>query len=81
MQNVTEHTLAYLADSPLCITLNLLFEYDHDMNSMTSSFYHHSDTSLNTSTMSEKILKSEAGNTSGESPPQAFAKKKATIIM
>lgn len=28
LSNVTEHTLAYLADSPLCLTLNLLFHYD-----------------------------------------------------
>jgi hypothetical protein len=28
LYNVTEHTLAYLADSPISLTLNLLFHYD-----------------------------------------------------
>ena len=26
--NITEQSLAYLADSPICFTLNLLFHYD-----------------------------------------------------
>jgi|694.fasta_scaffold58109_4 hypothetical protein len=37
-RNVTEHTLAYLADSPICLTLNLLFNCDEDMANMSSSF-------------------------------------------
>ena len=40
LNNVTEHTLAYLADSPICLTLNLLFHYDEEMTNMTSSFIH-----------------------------------------
>lgn len=42
MHNVTEHTLAYLADSPLCLTLNLLFDFDADLSNMSSSFIQHS---------------------------------------
>lgn len=39
--NVTENTIAYLADSPICLTLNLLFHYDEDMTNMSSSFIGH----------------------------------------
>ena len=58
LSNVTEHTLAYLADSPICLCLNLLFHYDEEMSNMTSSFIH-SESSLNMSTMSDKMNKSE----------------------
>ena len=79
LNNVTEHTLAYLADSPICLTLNLLFHYDEEMTNMTSSFIHN-ESSLNMSTMSDKLSKSELKSEMGESPP-SFAKKKTAIII
>ncbi len=57
LRNVTEHTIAYLADSPICLSLNLLFHYDEEMSNMTSSFIQ-SESSLNLSTLSDKAPKS-----------------------
>lgn len=48
--NLTEQNLAYLSDSPICLTLNLLFRQDEDMINMSTSFANHNDTSLNMST-------------------------------
>lgn len=58
LHNVTEHTIAYLADSPISLTLNLLLHYDEEMSNMTSSFIQ-SESSLNLSTLSDKAPKSE----------------------
>jgi len=49
------------------------------MSNLTSSFIQQNESSLNISSLSDKFLKSEAGNSS-ESPPP-FAKKKQTIIL
>lgn len=38
MKNITEHTLAYLADCPLRLSLNLILEYDDELSNLTSSF-------------------------------------------
>lgn len=45
---------------------------------MSSSFIAHSESSLNLSSMSEKLEKSEVG--SSDSPPN-FAKRKQTVIL
>jgi len=48
--NVTEQTIAYLSDSPICLTLNLLYHFDEDMINMSASFINQNDSSLNMST-------------------------------
>lgn len=50
--NLTEQNLAYLSDSPICLTLNLLFHQDEDMINMSTSFANQNDSSLNMSTTS-----------------------------
>ena len=60
-RNVTENTLAYLADCPVKFTLNLVFDYDDEMSHMTSSFISQGETSfLNTSGISDKSKSSAA---------------------
>ena len=77
--NVTEQTLAYLADSPLCITLNLLFECDEDMSNLNSSSIHYTESSMNLSSISDRNYKGE--NSSASESPPPFSKKKPTIIL
>ena len=62
LRNITEHTLAYIADCPLRFSLNLNFEYDDDLSHMTSSFIASNsmcgDSMLDTSHLSDKSKKS-----------------------
>ena len=63
--------MGYLADSPIIITINVVFDIDSDLSNMTSSFLEtsKSDISFQNNSVGDSIL------SSGSTPPSVKNKK------
>ena len=71
LKDISENVLGYLADSPIIITINVVFDIDSDLSNMTSSFLEtsKSDISFQNNSVGDSIL------SSGSTPPSVKNKK------
>lgn len=75
LKDVSENVLGYLADSPVILTVNVIYDIDDDLSNMTSSFLQMSS-SFNTSS----IMNLQDSKSSIDFSSPSTVKKKQGII-